>query len=137
MTTRTKAIASGFLVVSAGILWFRSAAPSEIPQVTVTFKGYRGGDTPVLQITNHTDREFLFSGIDENHRKVWFHPGGSYLGSHEGFELIPQFGSSRRIFVQCRPWRPSFRRRIESILKDVRINIASTGFVAAVDLPAK
>ena len=139
MKIRTKlGILAAVLTLSLIVtqVWLASSAAS--PAITVRLVEHAGNET-ILEITNHTRLEFLFTGVDETLRKVWFSPAGSYLGPHEGFTLtiMDSRTSPSRVSMQLLPWRGSTRRRVESMLDGMGVHIASTGFVSTVDVPPR
>ena len=145
VTRRTKLwICFGLLGVTGAVLVW---GPREKAPVELTFVRYGdNGYTAFLRISNHTASTVLCRGVP-----VPVHAAsetGSYhgvlffdrtLGVHGSQVVITVLPSNRPSAVSVQCWRQSSkpRQRVEALLREAGINIASPGFVATVALPPR
>ena len=147
MTTRTKiGVCVGVIVLAVGVVLVRSF-PSK-PAVTVSFVRYAGnGSMAILTITNRADSVVLcaVSGnvrqeVGERGTIVYSMDLGRLLrlkGHTDCQTEVSGIRPSSRLCLLCQPQPSPLRQRMEAVLLTAGLNIASTGFVASVDLPAR
>ncbi|HXJ61446.1 MAG TPA: hypothetical protein VNU68_32800 [Verrucomicrobiae bacterium] len=160
MTTRTKiGLCAGLVVVLAvGVVVVRPTKPG----VKLSFVRYYEDGPAVLTLTNRGEslvtciagNVFLYSERrDQNRGFVTYfevlprggtqlvaypQPSGPFEGSAERFlAWLRTSEFPTPVSVRCVPQPSMLRRSIELLLSRVGIGIASTGFVATVDLPAR
>ena len=151
MTTRTKIGACvGLLVLSAGVVWVSSFTAK--PAAEVSFVRYADAAKAVVQLNNQSGSE-IFYFVPGGVRVL----GGSLVPTEENVSVLPggtgcivklsarnacqievlASESASDLIVRWGRGPSRVRQRLEALLGKDGINIASTGFVATVDLPAR
>ena len=138
MTSRTKiGVCIGVLALAAGVALL---LPRRTSPLTVTFVGYLEEELAVLSLTNcgrtvircdFATRQLFDSNLDLLH---W-----------PDYELMPRNGTQVWMWarnpgpfsIKYAPKPSNLRRCFESLLSTIGIDLASTGFVATVELPAR
>jgi len=157
--TRTRIlICVGLLAVAVGVVLVRSFPPKHA--VTVSFVRYTNfgfvQQEAVLAFTNRTRVPVSMASFQQSPLSVVLVPEllphAAQLPRH--YVLMPDQGTQLVVYpavlppeappvppatisVRCMPQHSDLRERIESLLRKVGINIASTGFVVSVTLPPR
>jgi hypothetical protein len=162
MTTGMKlGVCVGLLAVAAGVVLVRSH--DEAPAVTVSFLRYTDDGAAILNFRNRgrspvglqwRARGVMFSPkLTPENSSHWSLSAPCVLMPRQETQLVarsvillrhysptalsPLPALPATVSMHCMPQHSPLRCRIEVLLRKVGINIASTGFVAAVDLPAR
>ena len=149
MRTRTRIlIFVGLLAIAVGGVRVLVRSFRAGPAVTVSFVRYAGnGSMAILTITNRADSVVLcaVSGnvrqeVGERGTIVYSMDLGRLLrlkGHTDCQTEVSGIRPSSRLCLLCQPQPSPLRQRMEAVLLTAGLNIASTGFVASVDLPAR
>jgi hypothetical protein len=142
MTKRTK-ICVGVLILGgfAAVILRPQAGRTG---VALGFIKYANDGAAVVRLTNREPRSLRCTPLnawmfeDEPPRKLL----ANFVlmpRSHTQFLVSPHPSQPDRaaVSVRCLPETSKLRQRVDQLLLKVGVNIASTGFVASVDLPSK